>query len=49
MVVKILSACPKWATCYKVLMVLDKDFDDPNLYSIVMRGICEKCEENEEN
>lgn len=46
---KILSKCPKWDTCYKKSMVLDKDFDVPALYGIVMRDVCEKCEMNDES
>jgi hypothetical protein len=39
------KTCPKLNKCYKVDMVLDKQFDVPELYPILIRQVCEKCKE----
>jgi hypothetical protein len=45
-----MKICPKVDTCYKLKMVLDKDYDVIQLYPMVMNDVCDKCEEmNNEN
>jgi hypothetical protein len=40
-----ITKCPNWTKCHKVTMLLDKNFDDKDLYHQVMESICAKCED----
>ena len=44
---KILAECPKWKTCLKKVVVLDKSYDLIGLYQIEMERVCSNCTELE--
>ena len=40
--------CPNINTCYKVKMVLDKDFPADAFYVVLIREVCALCESKKE-
>jgi hypothetical protein len=39
--------CRKLDTCDKIRMVMDKDLAEDRQYAVVIRRVCERCEEGE--
>ena len=39
------TSCPNLNTCPKIRVVLDKGYDVPELYAVVIREVCRKCKE----